>query len=170
MNPIGRSSLIRRAAGALTGLAVPLAWITTGSAALVSPLRADPPGWLQRVPVPARLPPLQPAGYKHPPLPGPAFVHAAPADGMAGWQITLIAAGATVLSAVLAVIAARMRAARRDAAATTTQAMTASGATWELLEFRPAPFAPQPRGRTRTAQAAHWAKPRPARPGTKERQ
>ena len=84
MNPIGRSSLIRRAAGVLAGLAAPLAWITTGSAALASPLRADPPGWLQRVPVPAHLPPLPPGWDKHPPLPGPALGHAAPAGGMAG--------------------------------------------------------------------------------------
>jgi hypothetical protein len=91
MNPIRRSRLIRRTAGVLTGLAVPVAPITTGSAALASPLRADPPAWLQRPPGPAHLPPLPPGWDKHPPLPGPVLVHTAPAGGMAGWQITLIA-------------------------------------------------------------------------------
>jgi hypothetical protein len=170
MNPICRSSLIRRAAAVLTGLAAPLAPITTGSAVLASPFRADPPGWFQRLPVPAHLPPLPPGWYKHPPLPGPAPVHTAPAGGIAGWQITLIAAGATVLTTVLAVIAARRRAARRNATTTSTQAMTASGATWELLEFRPTLFVPQRRGRTHTSQATRWPQPRPARTGTKERQ
>lgn len=137
MNPICRSSLIRRAAGVLAGLAALLAPVTTGSAALASPLRADPPGWLQRVPVLAHLPPLPPGWYKHPPLPGPVPVHAAPAGDMAGWQITLIAAGATVLAAVLAVITARMHAVRRNAAAATPYAITRSGATGDLLEFGP---------------------------------
>ena len=40
--------------------------------------------------------------------------------GMAGWQITLIAAGAAVLAAVLAVLLDRARAARRHQTATST--------------------------------------------------
>ena len=116
MNPI-RSRLIRRVAGVLAGLAVTLAPITTGPAAVASPLRPDPPGWLtKRAPVPERLPFLPPGWNKHPPLPGPA--HALPV-GMPGWQITLIAAAA-VLAAAAAVLAGRIQAARRRAAATTT--------------------------------------------------
>jgi hypothetical protein len=50
---------------------------------------------------------------------------------MPGWQITLIAVGTAVvvLAATLAVLAARVRAARRHVTATTADAMTASGAT-----------------------------------------
>ena len=42
------------------------------------------------------------------------------ADGMAGWQITLIAAGAAVTAAVAAVALDRARAARRAAPAPTS--------------------------------------------------
>jgi hypothetical protein len=45
------------------------------------------------------------------PVPVPA--HTAVIGGMPGWQITLIAAGAALLGAVLAVIADRARAAQR---------------------------------------------------------
>ncbi len=82
--------------------------MTTGPAAFASSLRAEPQEWLQRLPVPERLPPVPPGWDKHPPLPGPVHVHAALAGGMPGWQITLIAAGATVFAAVLAVLAARV--------------------------------------------------------------
>ena len=129
MNPIRHSQLIRRIAGPLAGLTALLPSITTGPAALAAQLRPDPPAWLNRLPVPLSFPPA-PAGWdRHPPLPGPAQVHAALAGGMAGWQITLIAGGATVLAAVLAVIATRMRTGRRRATATTAEAMTTSGAT-----------------------------------------
>jgi len=50
---------------------------------------------------------------KYPPLPGPAGVHAAPADGTPACQIMLIAASAALVAAALAVTAYRMRAARR---------------------------------------------------------
>jgi hypothetical protein len=58
-----------------------------------------------------------PGGGLAPPLPGPAQVpaqiHTVTVGGMPGWQITLIAAGAAVLAALLAVTAERVRAARR---------------------------------------------------------
>ena len=43
----------------------------------------------------------------------PPQIHTVTACGMPGWQITLIAAGAAVLAALLAVTADRVRAARR---------------------------------------------------------
>ena len=110
MKPSRGFRLIRCVAGILTGLAAPLAPIKTGPAAVASQLRADPPTWLKRPPMPVHLPPLPPGWTKHPPLLGPA--HAALAVGMPGWQITLLAAPTAVL-------AARMHAVRRRAAATT---------------------------------------------------
>jgi hypothetical protein len=43
----------------------------------------------------------------------PAHAHTLATSGMPGWQITLIAVGAALLAAALAVTAYRMRAARR---------------------------------------------------------
>jgi GrpB-like predicted nucleotidyltransferase (UPF0157 family) len=61
LSPVRRSRPIRRVAGVLTGLAATLAPIITAAAALASPLRPDPPGWLtKRAPVLVRLPPLPP--------------------------------------------------------------------------------------------------------------
>ena len=115
MNPIRHSHLIRRVTGPLADLTVLLPSITTGPAALAALLLPDPPGWLNRLAVPPNFPPT-PAGWdKHPPLPGPAHIHAALVGGMAGWQITLITGGATVLAAVLAVIVRKtLPAAARD--------------------------------------------------------
>jgi hypothetical protein len=45
--------------------------------------------------------------------PAPAVVHSAVAGGMAGWQIALIAVGAAVLTATLAVFADRARGSQR---------------------------------------------------------
>jgi hypothetical protein len=45
--------------------------------------------------------------------PAPVPVHTIISGGMPGWQITLIAAGAALLGAVLAVLAGRAWAARR---------------------------------------------------------
>jgi len=131
MNPIrhSHSHLIRRIAGPLAGLTALLPSITTGPAALAAQLRPDPPAWLNRLPAGAHFPPVPAGSDKHPPLPGPVHVHAALAGGMAGWQITLIAGGATILAAVLAVITRRMHAGRRRATATTAEARTTSGAT-----------------------------------------
>jgi len=73
----------------------------------------------------AAAPPLPPCWNKHPPMPlghihqpvhqapVPGPVHTAVIGGMPGWQITLIAAGAALLAAVLVVIADRARAAQR---------------------------------------------------------
>ncbi len=49
----------------------------------------------------------------------PAQVHTLIAGGMPGWQITLIAAGAAVLTALLAVAADRAYTARRQVTAST---------------------------------------------------
>jgi hypothetical protein len=57
-----------------------------------------------------------------PPKPGgttvvpPPAIHTVVIGGMPGWQITLIAVGAALLAAALAVIADRMRATRRVSA------------------------------------------------------
>jgi hypothetical protein len=112
MNRSHHSHLIRRVAGALVGLAALLPSIMTGPAASAAQLRPDPPAWLKRLTVPAHL---------------PAHVHAAPAGGLPGWHIILVAAGAAVLAAVLATLAGRMRASRRRATASTTSVVTASG-------------------------------------------
>jgi hypothetical protein len=128
MNPMRHSHLIRRVTGLLAGLTALLAQVTTGPAALAAQLRPDPPAWLNRLAVPLSFPPAPTGWDKHPPLPGQAQVHGTLAGGMAGWQITLIAGAATVLAAVLAVIARRMRAGRRRATATTVGATTTSGA------------------------------------------
>jgi hypothetical protein len=118
MNPIRHSHLIRRVAGLLVGsTAALLPSITTGPAALAAQLRPDPPGWLERLAVGLRVPPASAGWDKHSLLPGQAHVHGALAGGMAGWQITLIAGAATVLAALLAVIARKMRAGRRRATA-----------------------------------------------------
>ena len=50
--------------------------------------------------------------------PGPPAVHKVIVGGMPGWQITLIAAGAALAAAALAVLIDRAWAARRRAAAT----------------------------------------------------
>jgi hypothetical protein len=62
------------------------------------------PAFAQNVPPPGRgdVPPT-----------GPPPAHVLTVGGMPGWQITLIAAGAALLAAVLAVIADRMWTARR---------------------------------------------------------
>jgi hypothetical protein len=105
MNPI---HAIRRAAGILAWLAgVLLAFAAAAPAALASgpgplppatpqPIRWFPPGW-----------------NKHPPLPGPAHAHTAVTGGMPGWQIALIAIGAALAAATVALLVHRARAGRR---------------------------------------------------------
>jgi hypothetical protein len=98
MNPIRH---IRRVAGVLAGLAgALLAFAAAAPAAFASGPRPLPPGW-----------------NKHPPL--PAHFHTVVVGGMPGWQITLIAVGAALLAAALAVLLDRAWAARRRATATT---------------------------------------------------
>jgi len=110
MNPI---RAFRRSAAILAWLAsVPLASAVAAPAALASPLRPDPPGWLRQRAVPVHLPPQLPGFFKHPPLPHQAHDHAALADGVPGWQITLITVGALVLTAAV-ILLGRALAARR---------------------------------------------------------
>ena len=94
MNPI-RS--IRRLACILAGLtAATLAFAAAAPTALASLAPPDP----------------GPAGVMPPPA-----IHTAVTSGMPGWQITLLAAGAALLAAVLAVLLDRARAAHRHQAA-----------------------------------------------------
>jgi hypothetical protein len=123
MNPV---RAIGRLACILAGLAVAFAAAVPAALASTPPGRtwplswADPPlppGWNKHPPLPAGPHPAvrYPPGWnKHPPL--PAHVHGLVTGGMAGWQITLIAAAA-VLAAAIVVVLARARAARRRAAA-----------------------------------------------------
>ncbi|HYB87005.1 MAG TPA: hypothetical protein VEC76_09155 [Streptosporangiaceae bacterium] len=62
---------------------------------------------------------LPPAGPRRMPVP-PAQVHTIVTGGTPGWQIVLIAAGAALLAAILAVLLDRMRASRRHMTAPTT--------------------------------------------------
>ena len=94
MNP---SRTIRRLASILAGMAAAtLAVIAAAPAALARPVPPD----------------LRPAEI----VPAPA-IHTVVIGGMPGWQITLIAAGAAALAAVLALLLARAWAARRHALA-----------------------------------------------------
>ena len=126
MNRTRRLRPVRRLACILAGLAAALLGAATAaSAALAAPVPplGTPPGSAPApagpAPAPEHLPPLPPGWNKHPPLPRPAHAHAALASGMPGWQITLIAAGAALLAAVLAMIAYRIRATHRRVPAPT---------------------------------------------------
>jgi hypothetical protein len=94
-----RSQRIRRSIAVLSGLA--LAWVGLAGAA--------PAAFAM---VPADL------GAGGPPVPATAGVvtRTAVVGGMPGWQIALIAAGAALLAATLAWLAARARVARRQLA------------------------------------------------------
>ena len=95
MNPIHPAHLIRRVAVIMAGLTVSLLAISTGAPAAFAYI----------------LPP-HPAG-------GTAGLPSAQTivtGGMPGWQITLIAAGAALLTAAVAVLVERALAARRRAA------------------------------------------------------
>jgi hypothetical protein len=113
---MNRIQYIRRFAAAVAGVASALlAFATAAPAALAS-----------GGPVPLPLPVRE----KHPPLPpghvvGPVLnpnragyppishVHTVVTGGMPGWQITLIAVGAALVAATVAVLSDRARAARR---------------------------------------------------------
>jgi hypothetical protein len=77
--------------------------LATLTGALLALAAAAPAALAVRVP-----PPGDTSGTVQPPQ-----VHTVVAGGMPGWQIALIAAGAALVAAVLAVIADRARAARR---------------------------------------------------------
>jgi hypothetical protein len=88
---------IRRLTAALAGLAgALLVYAAAAPAALAQPFPPRAPGW-----------------DKHPPPPQPAGIHTVVAGGMPGWQIVLIAIGAALLAATVAVLVDRARAARR---------------------------------------------------------
>jgi len=125
---MNRFHIIGRLGVILSGLAGSLLafWAGTGPAALAAPLGGDPRGHpglrYQRSGLPYHQPghpalagplPRPPGWNKHPPLPVHAHAHALVAGGMPGWQVVLIAAGAALAGAALAVIAYRMRSARQ---------------------------------------------------------
>jgi hypothetical protein len=100
MNPIRPIRHIRRIAAVLAGLA----------AALVA-LGATPA--FARVPVPSDVSgPSAPAPAQ---LPARTVTHTVVLGGMPGWQIALIAVGAALLAATVAILVDRARAARRPA-------------------------------------------------------
>jgi hypothetical protein len=105
MNPI---CTIRRLACMLTGLAAALAAAVAGApAAFAQP--SPPPG------PPGEVIRFGPMLVPHT---VPAHTHAAITGGLAGWQITLIAAGAAILGAIVAVLLDRAQAARGHRPAT----------------------------------------------------
>ena len=79
--------------------------LLAGACALLA-LTAASPAMAAIVSVPHYGPSVLPAQV-------PPQIHTVTVGGMPGWQITLIAAGAAVLAALLAVTADRVRAARR---------------------------------------------------------
>jgi hypothetical protein len=90
---------IRRIAGVLAGLAC--AWLGLAAAA--------PAAFAMIVPAPGG------SGSAAPAPPARTVTHSVVVGGMPGWQIALIAIGAALLAAALAVLADRARAARRQA-------------------------------------------------------
>jgi hypothetical protein len=94
---------VRRLVGILTGLAASLVAaiaIAPSAFAMVDP----PPGPLSRFEP-------QPVANLHPQV--PVHTHPAVAIGMPGWQIALIAVGAAIVAAALAVLLDRALATRR---------------------------------------------------------
>jgi len=148
MNLIRRIGRIRRIACVLAGLAcawlglaaaAPTAFAMrvppSGGGSAGATLPPEPPGWNNHRPLPGQPAAAvaehheSPTGGLPAPLaahihqqvhqaPGPVPVHAVVAVGMPGWQIALIAAGAALLAAALAVLADRVLAARRRATLT----------------------------------------------------
>ena len=94
---------IRRIAAALTAL----------TATLLATAAAAPAAFAMQVPPPGELG-SNPVG--HAPI-APAHTQTIVIGGMPGWQIALIAVGAALLAAVLAVLLDRTWAARRSLAA-----------------------------------------------------
>jgi hypothetical protein len=116
MNPI---RYLRRVAGVLAGLAC--TWLGLAVAApaafAAGPPSPGPAGYI----IPTAEPP--PIGEKHPSLPSGHIhppvhqarvpVHTVVVGGMPGWQIALIAAGAALVAATVAVLTYRAWTARR---------------------------------------------------------
>jgi hypothetical protein len=116
MNPI---RYLRRVAGVLAGLAC--AWLGLAVAAPAAFAAGPPiPGPAGYITPTAEPPPIR---EKHPPLPSGHIhqpvhqarvpVHTVVVGGMPGWQIALIAAGAALVAATVAVLAYRAWTARR---------------------------------------------------------
>ena len=93
MNPIRR---IRRIAGALAGLACASLALSVAAPAAFA----------------MTVPPFGVSGAVTTPAPPPVQVHTVVVGGMAGWQITLIAVGAALVAATIAVLLDRGRTAR----------------------------------------------------------
>jgi hypothetical protein len=116
MNRICR---IRRLTAVLAGLAC--AWLgiaVAAPAAFAATRRFQPPGGGSPGTAVVRAPL---AGHIHhlvPQTPGPVPVHTVLAGGMPGWQIALIALGAALFAATLAVLLDRARTTRRRPATT----------------------------------------------------
>ena len=91
----------RRLAAALAAVTCALLASALVPAASAAELVRDPPGGASLAPVPAPVVPVVTAG------------------GMPGWQITLIALGAALVTAIAAVFLDRMLAARRSVSSTT---------------------------------------------------
>jgi len=92
-----------------------LARILAGlAAALVAAVAAAPAALAQQYPQPGHLSRIGPVFPPPHHTVVPANTHAAVAGGMAGWQIALIAVGAAILAAAVAVLFERARAARRQ--------------------------------------------------------
>jgi hypothetical protein len=118
----------RRLAGLLAGLAGTLLGLSAGApAAFALPQSIPDPGGGPGSPVPAGAHTVvrPPGGVlsrlegpvqftpQRPHTAVPAHIHAAVTGGMAGWQITLIAIGAALAAATLAVLMDRALTARR---------------------------------------------------------
>ncbi len=143
MNPTRRPGPIRRLASALAALAAALlaaaAAAPAAFAARTVPIgppaaagRLEPPGCSNHPPLPGQAAAAVAEHHESPTgaLPAAAaahlhqLAHQAPGTvpvhtvvgGMPGWQIALIAAGAALLAATVAVLADRARTARRQAA------------------------------------------------------
>jgi hypothetical protein len=97
---------IRRLVRVLTGLVAVLMAVAGGPAAFAGTRVYPPPGG----PV-SRIEPVAP------PIPV-VHTHTAVTGGMAGWQIALIAVGAAIAGAIVAVLLERARVARRRLPAT----------------------------------------------------
>jgi hypothetical protein len=110
---MNRFHTIRRLAVVLTGLTGALLAFCAGTApaAFASVLGGDPHGR----PGLASARPEPPGWNKHPPL--STYGHVLVTSGMPGWQIALIAAGAALIAAALAMTVYRMRATRRRVSA-----------------------------------------------------
>jgi hypothetical protein len=93
MNPIQH---LRRFAAVVAGLAAALVAFATPAFASLPPVHGGP------------------AGHAVPPPAGPPVVHTVVTGGTPGWAIALIAIGAALLAATLAVLVERTRTSRRQ--------------------------------------------------------